>query len=98
MKRRNWIKTAALVGGGLGMLSAWRGMALPSDSSHGYINLSNNEKQWLPSPKAKKAMIDAVPYTYEYPAVPYKKLRISLGNPAQMQALQSGLKLVLAAS
>ncbi|EDY83700.1 aminotransferase, classes I and II superfamily [Verrucomicrobiia bacterium DG1235] len=83
MKRREWIKNAALIGGSLSMSSALRGMptvaplgtATPSDSSHGYINLSINENQWGPSPKARSAMVEAVSYAYEYPAVPYRKLR-----------------------
>lgn len=83
MKRREWIKSAALIGGSLSMSSALRGMpsaaplgtALPSDSSHGYVNLSINENQWGPSPKAREAMVKAVSYAYEYPAVPHRKLR-----------------------
>lgn len=88
MKRREWIKSAALIGGSLSMSSALRGVppaaplgtAVPSDSSHGYINLSINENQWGPSPKAKKAMIDAVSYAYEYPAVPHRKLREAIAR------------------
>ena len=83
MKRREWIKSAALVGGGLYLSSAARakplaapaGTATPSDSTHGFINLSINENQWGPSPKAKAAMVEAVSYAYEYPAVPHRKLR-----------------------
>lgn len=83
MKRREWIKSAALIGGSLSMSSALRGMpsaaplgtALPSDSSHGYVNLSINENQWGPSPKARSAMVAAIAYAYEYPAEPHKKLR-----------------------
>lgn len=83
MKRREWIKSAALIGGSLSMSSALRGMpsaapmgtASPSDSSHGYVNLSINENQWGPSPKARSAMVAAIAYAYEYPAVPHKKLR-----------------------
>lgn len=83
MKRRDWIKQTALVGGALTLPATLRakpeaaplGTAVPSESSHGYINLSINENQWGPSPKAKAAMVDAVSYAYEYPAVPLKKLR-----------------------
>lgn len=89
MKRRDWIKSAALAGGGLCLSrhlqgkpthSEPLGTAKPSDSTHGFINLSINENQWGPSPKARKAMVDAVSYAYEYPAVPYTKLRKEIAD------------------
>ncbi|MDQ8204110.1 histidinol-phosphate transaminase [Pelagicoccus sp. SDUM812003] len=83
MKRREWIKSAAIASGALALPANMRakpnyaplGTASPSDSTHGYINLSINENQWGPSPKAREAMAKAVSYAHEYPAVPLRKLR-----------------------
>lgn len=96
MKRREWIKSAALIGGSLSMSSALRGMPsvaplgsdLPSDSSHGYVNLSINENQWGPSPKARAAMVDAVSYAFEYPAVPHRKLRDEIASHEKVDPAQ----------
>lgn len=89
MKRRDWIKSAALAGSSLYLSrqligkpanSEPLGTATPSDSTHGFINLSINENQWGPSPKARKAMVDAVSYAYEYPAVPLRNLRQEIAD------------------
>ncbi|MBC2606688.1 pyridoxal phosphate-dependent aminotransferase [Pelagicoccus albus] len=95
MNRRDWIKNAAIAGGSLTLPSLMRAQAQPTakksgigDSTYDFINLSINENQWGPSPKAIKAMEEKVRFAYEYPGVPFQKLRSEIAERSGVEADQ----------
>ena len=97
LNRRNWIKTSALMAGGVALLSGTANplMAMPAREMQGSFEdafaitdesvilnapaaikarLSANENPFGPSPAAKKALIEAIDQSYQYPFMKTQEL------------------------
>lgn len=85
MIRRNWIRsTAALAGAACAPRSLFSAPLPKTDdakgSSRAFTNLSINENQFGPSPKAEAAMSNAIKYAHEYPLEGQDRLRLAISR------------------
>lgn len=78
LTRRNWIKSASLAATAACVSKTSRADYTPklaSTSSHGFQNLSINENQFGPSPKALEAIDKTAGFANEYPLESQERLR-----------------------
>ncbi len=108
LNRRNWIKTSALMAGGVALLSGTANplMAMPAREMQGSFEdafaitdesvilnapaaikarLSANENPFGPSPAAKKALIEAIDQSYQYP---FMKTQELVGKVAAYEGIE----------
>lgn len=85
MNRRAWIRSATVAAAGAACLSrplsaATADAAPEPASSRPFVNLSINENQFGPSPKALQAMQKALSYAHEYPLEGQERLKLAIAR------------------
>lgn len=90
MNRRDWIRASALAGAACMTRQAIADTSTtPSKrSSHGFLNLSINENQFGPSPKAITAMEEALGFAHEYPLNSQARLKAAIARREQVSPEQ----------
>lgn len=91
MNRRDWIRASAVAGAtciARPLLANSPSMEAPQTSSHGYINLSINENQFGPSPKAVDAMRRTIQFAHEYPLDSQARLKKAISLKERISSEQ----------
>ncbi len=91
MNRRSWIRSATTIAGAACLARPLRAATDASPepaSSRPFVNLSINENQFGPSPKALQAMQSALSHSHEYPLEGQERLKLAIARREGVQPSQ----------